>query len=542
MESLRFFDANAWVGTPVFDPQAGAYTRYSGREDLLAGMDFYGVEYALVSHYRCLFGDPLKANRLLAGELAGSERLLPCWTLLPHQTGEVPGGRELAAELRRHRVRAVRLVAGPYNLVFRERPLRDLLRLLERERILTIVELPTLGVPVPDKEDVLLAALEEVLDRHPRLALLTCGRLRNFYPLLERFPNLLTSLAWDPHPDFVEDFCRRFGARRLLFATPYSENARQLSGMPMLQVTHAGIDGEEKARIAGENLAELLDVGMRRRPAGAEPPGRPEFRELLAGRPSPFPIVDIHAHAGAWNWEFKPASGLSDLLPVMDRLGVQTVCVNSTEAVLGGDHLRGNEELAAELRGREDRFAGFAVINPHFAELPAYLRRCVQDLGFRGFKIHPRVHRCAITDPKYRPVWEAAVQFRLPVLCHTGQGQAFSEPDQFAVVAAEYPEGRFILGHTGETFAGMLQCIELANRHPNLYLDSSGWLFMNRGYLEYLVSRVDLRRILFGSDYSWIDLRYAAATVLFAGIDDRAKSRILADNARAVLPQGGRSS
>jgi hypothetical protein len=163
----------------------------------------------------------------------------------------------------------------------------------------------------------------------------------------------------------------------------------------------------------------------------------------------------------------------------------------------------------------------------------------VEDLGFRGIKIHPRVHRCAITDPKYRPVWEAAVGLRVPVLCHTGQGQAFSEPDQFAQVAAEYPAGRFIVGHTGETFAGMLQCIQLANRHANLYLDSSGWLFMNRGYLEYLVARVDPRRVLFGSDYAWIDLRYAAATVLFAEIGAREKALILAENARKMLAEGG---
>jgi predicted TIM-barrel fold metal-dependent hydrolase len=163
----------------------------------------------------------------------------------------------------------------------------------------------------------------------------------------------------------------------------------------------------------------------------------------------------------------------------------------------------------------------------------------VEDLPFRGFKVHPRVHRCAITDPKYRPVWEASEKYRLPVLCHTGQGQAFSEPDQFHQVAAAFPRGTFIVGHTGETFAGLLQCIELANRYANLFLDSSGWLFMNRGYLEYLARRVDPGRILFGSDYSWIDLRYAAATVLFAGLEAEAKRRILAENARRMLAGGG---
>jgi predicted TIM-barrel fold metal-dependent hydrolase len=536
VEQLRFFDANAWVGQPVFDPESGEYSRYATAADLLAAMDYYGVERALVGHYRSLFGNPMPANRRLLEEIGGSDRLYPCWTILPEQTGEVPGGRELAAELRHCGVRAVRLVPGPFNLVFSERTLNGLLRTLEREGVLLLLQLPTLGVPVPEKEDVYLRALDELCAAHPRLRVAAGGRLRNLYPLMERHERLLTSLAWDPHPDLVEDVCRRFGARRLLFATPYSENAREISGMPILQVTHAAVGGEEKARIAGGNLAELVGAGSRAavRPL-AQPPGRPEFHELLAGRPSAFPIVDIHAHVGAWNWEYKPASGLAELLPVMDRLGVERVCVNSTEAVLGGDHLAGNEELAAALRGREARFTGFAVINPHYADLPAYIRHCVEDLGFRGLKVHPRVHRCAITDPKLKPVWEASEKYRLPVLCHTGQGQAFSEPDQFDSVAAAHPRGVFILGHTGETFAGMLQCIGLAARHPNLYLDLSGWGFMNRGYLEYLARRADPGRILFGSDYSWIDLRYAAATVLFAELDPGVKRRVLGENARRIL-------
>ena len=52
-------------------------------------------------------------------------------------------------------------------------------------------------------------------------------------------------------------------------------------------------------------------------------------------------------------------------------------------------------------------------------------------------------------------MWAASEQFRIPVLCHTGQGQAFSEPDQFHEIAPRYPDGAFIIGHTGETFAGM---------------------------------------------------------------------------------------
>ena len=125
----------------------------------------------------------------------------------------------------------------------------------------------------------------------------------------------------------------------------------------------------------------------------------------------------------------------------------------------------------------------------------------------------------------------------MPVLCHTGQGQAFSEPDQMEEIARAHPKATIILAHTGETFAGMQQCIRLLARHENLWVDVSGWLFMKKGMLEYLVRRADTRRILYGSDYSWIDARYALATVLFADIDAGTRQRILAGNARRCFAE-----
>jgi predicted TIM-barrel fold metal-dependent hydrolase len=121
------------------------------------------------------------------------------------------------------------------------------------------------------------------------------------------------------------------------------------------------------------------------------------------------------------------------------------------------------------------------------------------------------------------------------IFCHTGEGQAFSEPDQFHTVASQHPKGLFIVGHTGETFEGIKTCTELAKKHKNIYLDISGWGFMNKGYLEYLVKRVDVGKILFGSDFSWIDVRYAVAAVLFAEISERDKRMILSLNASRLF-------
>ena len=544
MDDLVFFDLNAVLGTPVFDPESGLYRGYRDVAALLADMDYFGVDYALVSHFRSSRWNPMAGNELLIRELADSpeatRRLFPCWVVLPEATGEVPGGKVLDGALRENGVRAVRIDFGAFNLPAHAPSLRNLFGVLEQAGIPVILQVPTLGVPVPEREEPFLVMLEEVLDNHRRLQVVTGGRLRTIFPLMERHPNLHLSMEWDPHPDFVEEICRRFSAERLLFATPYSENARENSGMPMLMITYAGVRDADKQKIASGNLARLLGLPAERIPPQPALPGRDHFSELRAGRPLAQEIVDIHAHAGPWIWEYKPGTGLEAVLRVMDRTGVDRMCINATEGVLGGDHLRANEELAAELARCGQRFSGFAVVNPHFRDCAAYIDHCIEELGFRGIKIHPRTHCCALTDAKYRPVWEASEKHRVPVLCHTGEGQPYSEPVQFHEVAPRYPRGIFIVGHTGETFAGMEQCIELAGQHQNIYLEISGWLFMKWGYLEYLTRRVELGRILFGSDFSWIDLRYALATVLFARIGEEAKRRILGGNSRRLLePDGG---
>jgi predicted TIM-barrel fold metal-dependent hydrolase len=529
---LQFFDLNAMVGQPVFDPESGLCSGYADSRSLVASMDRSGVELALVSHFRGIRGDPMKANEALLSDIAGSARLFPCFRLLPETIHDPAARQRLSDLIARGRVRAARIPVGDAMLCASTWGLAELFRFLEEREMLAILQFPHLGVAVPERDDPYLDVLDRLLAECPRIRVVTLGRLRGFFPLMERHAKLLTSLEWDPHPDFVEAVTRRFGAHRILFATPWSENARDIPGMPMLMVSHADVSADDKAKVAGGNLASILGVPL---PPVASAVDRSPFRAVLRGEPIGESFIDVHAHVGEWGWEHKPATGAAELLRAARPLGLTRAYINSTEAVVGGDHLRGNAEIAEAVRAEPNALRGFVVFNPNFDGGAAYLKRSLGTEGFRGIKIHPRIHRCAITDPRYRPVWEASEGLRVPVLCHTGQGQAFSEPDQLDEIAPRFSKSSIILAHTGETFAGMEQCIRLLGKHGNLSVDVSGWLFMKRGMLEYLVRRADTERILYGSDYSWIDARYALATVLFADIDGRTRTRILSGNARRII-------
>jgi hypothetical protein len=93
------------VGQPVFDPESGSCSGYADAKSLLAGMDRSGVELSLVSHFRAVRGDTLKANEALLSEIAGSRRLFPCFRILPEDVHEAGSRRRLADLIERGGVR-----------------------------------------------------------------------------------------------------------------------------------------------------------------------------------------------------------------------------------------------------------------------------------------------------------------------------------------------------------------------------------------------------------------------------------------------------
>jgi len=528
MTDLIFIDLNGMIGQPVFEPHYGCYNKYSNSDSLIQSMNYYGVDYALTSHYQALFGNPMHFNELLLTEIRGKKRLFPCWYVLPHHTSEMLAPEKLIGKLISKGIKAVRIPFGEYNQCFNEWILSELFELFEENGILTIFQLPTMGVPVPQRGDYFFDKLYSICKAHSSLNVVCAGRLRSFYPVMEKCENLLFSLEYDPHPNLIEELCEKFGANRVLFGTPYNENVREISGMTMMMISYAEISDYEKSLIAGGNLAKLLGLELK---SIKNIDGKKKFKTIIDGKKLKYKIYDIHAHIGSWPSEYKPCTDLECLLDCMKKVGVEKVCINSTEAVVGGNHYIGNKYIASIIKRYPESFTGFLVINPHFKDCRKYIEENVKNSGFQGIKIHPRLHRCNIIDDRYIPVWETSEEYKIPVLCHTGEGQAYSDPKQFSDIAPKHPDGLFILGHSGETFEGIKICIQIVNEYENLYLDISGWGFMKKGYLEFLVERVDNNKILFGSDFSWIDLRYAIAVVVFSEIGEREKKLILSENA-----------
>ena len=200
---------------------------------------------------------------------------------------------------------------------------------------------------------------------------------------------------------------------------------------------------------------------------------------------------------------------------VMDRCGVSHAVLASCLAI-ELDTAAGNAATAAAVAAHPGRLSGYLTLNPH-QNPDAEAARWAGDSRFVGIKLHPSLHEYPITGPGYRVVWELAARTGWPVLTHTWTGSAYDDPGMVAAVAERHPEVTFLLGHSGALPYGFDTAIELAERHPNLYLEICGSYFTSRD-LERMVRRLGAHRVVYGSDFPFIDLRYSIGRVLYADL------------------------
>lgn len=78
-----------------------------------------------------------------------------------------------------------------------------------------------------------------------------------------------------------------------------------------------------------------------------------------------------------------------------------------------------NDELAAAVRANPTRFAGFACLGLKQPERAAEeFARCVTQLGFRGAMLDGTTDGLFLDDPRFTPVFEAAVALDVPIYLH----------------------------------------------------------------------------------------------------------------------------
>jgi len=252
---------------------------------------------------------------------------------------------------------------------------------------------------------------------------------------------------------------------------------------------------------------------------------REEYLERRGERRAAIARKQAAAYSEDWRqaWGFEPAESnppddetqAERWAQECDRYGLRAVGF-----VTGG----GNDHLARIVARYPEKFVGFAHHYP-FADTAAdELKRAVNDLGFKGYKLLAPMLDRPIEDEAAYPVWEMCAELDIPVLIHFGiqgggGGIAWHEninPLKLHNVAKDFPDVNFVIPHFG--CAWIRETLQLCWACRNVSIDTSGsnqWVRWVDGewsvkklFRKYMET-IGAERIIFGSDSSYFPRGFA---------------------------------
>ncbi len=221
--------------------------------------------------------------------------------------------------------------------------------------------------------------------------------------------------------------------------------------------------------------------------------------------------LQIRNPESIWN------GSLERLIRDMDEAGIDKTVILPLDFEFlrsGGEFgFRAFNDLAgAYAKKYPDRIVAFAGIDPRRgAAAVAELRRCVEEMGFRGIKLWT-VTGFVPDDESYYPLYEEAARLGVNILVHTGFGPGESylktcRPIYVDKIAVDFRGINFILAHVGSPWVD--EALAVALKNPNVYVDISAWQRTARdfalGFAQMLsmakLMHGGLHKVLFGSDW-----------------------------------------
>ena len=250
-------------------------------------------------------------------------------------------------------------------------------------------------------------------------------------------------------------------------------------------------------------------------------------------------IIDAHMHTNKEPSYLIRDMRLRTLLDRMDELDIEKG-VGANIISMHGHFEEGflDDKQAYELSG--GRVYSMLAYDPRrIDESLRVIEKYHDDKAFRAIKIHPSEMNMDADDERYRPVWDIARKYSIPLMSHTwsissyhpSQNNAF--PGRFERYISEYPDVSFTFAHSGGRWDGIVEAVRIGKQHKNCSYDIAGDILGN-GVLEYMTDVLGIDRIMYGSDIYMIEQRPMLGVIIGSALSGAAKEKILRYNAQRI--------
>ncbi len=219
-------------------------------KDLLAEMDFCGIDEAYVYHQAMVENDPGYGNKLIVDEVkTDSSRLHATWTILPPITEKEYLPENLIPQMQKNNIKALRAYPKKNRYFLNTITMGDLLDTITERKI------PLFLSPQDGWEPIF-----DVLKEFPKLTVIITnyglwGSDRYFFPLIKTYDNVYIDTSDYQVINGFNRFYDQFGDERLVFGSNYPMD---YYGGPITALMSSDLSQSSLEKIASGNITRIM--------------------------------------------------------------------------------------------------------------------------------------------------------------------------------------------------------------------------------------------------------------------------------------------
>lgn len=258
-------------------------------------------------------------------------------------------------------------------------------------------------------------------------------------------------------------------------------------------------------------------------------------------------MIDTNVYLSRWPCRRLPIDQTAELVDTLRTSGITQAWAGSFDALLHKDITAVNDRLAAECAKHADLFLPFGGINLALPDWQSDVRRCHEQHGMRGIRLHPNYHGYTLEDPRFVELLKLASENKLIVQIAVRMEDDRTQHSLLRVPAVDlaplptllksHPTVQVELLNSGRdvtpgTLAELAEC-------PNLWIEFA--MTEGVGGVAQLSSQFPFERIQFGTYAPFFAVESSILKLDESDLGATLHDRIIRTNAESLLAAAGRS-
>jgi predicted TIM-barrel fold metal-dependent hydrolase len=225
-------------------------------------------------------------------------------------------------------------------------------------------------------------------------------------------------------------------------------------------------------------------------------------------------VVDFHVHideSESARVNGVPVKmGRAEILEGMEEAGID-ISVLLVMASRGIVKTREQNEWLSGICHDNPRFVGFGSVHPNDGEEALEeMGRCIEELGLKGFKLHPLTQAFDCGDQDFVGVLKKAAELDVPVIVDSYSPFDDQQSSKLLKAIMSTPETKICLAHVGMfrymDFGIIGYMKQIGAIDPNVYFDLSASCLVYhktpfQDQFRWITEQLGPDRLLFGSDF-----------------------------------------